>query len=245
MSLPKFDVPRYSLYLKGIDKKIKYRPFTVKEQKILLLAKEEAKEDKTRIIEAMKQIIELCTFDLGISVDQLPLFDIEWLFLHIRAKAVSDVITIPVKYTFPSGNEKRTKLNIKVEDIQLKEHEEHDKKIILDEQSKIGVVMKYPTISMYEENMESLNSIESCIDYVFDEEDIYYFKDYTPEERQEYVETFDLQMLRKVSEFFETMPTLHYKTEVTLKDEPDENGETDKKTLPIVLSGLSDFFMFA
>ena len=133
MSLPKIDSPRYSLYLKGIDKQIKFRPFTVKEQKILLLAKEEAKEDKNRIIEAIKQIIELCTFDLGVSVDDLPLFDIEWLFLHIRAKAVSDVITIPVKYKFDSGNEKRTKLNISVSDIQLKEYEEHTNKIVLDE----------------------------------------------------------------------------------------------------------------
>ena len=244
MSLPKIDSPRYSLYLKGIDKQIKFRPFTVKEQKILLLAKEEVKEDKNRIIEAIKQIIELCTFDLGVSVDDLPLFDIEWLFLHIRAKAVSDVITIPVKYKFDSGNEKRTKLNISVSDIQLKEYEEHTNKIVLDEDTKIGVVMKYPTIKMYEENLESLSSIEACIDYVFDENDIYYFKDSTHEERQDFVESFDLQMLRKVSSFFETMPKLYFKTEVTMKDDPDEQGNQEIKKLPIVLSGLNDFFTY-
>lgn len=229
MPLPKIDLPRYSHYLSGIDKTIKYRPFTTKEQKILLQAKEDGTEE--RLIESIMQVIELCVYD-DIKVEDLPFFDIEDIFIRMRAKSVSDVVEL--KYRVKDKDNELTDETVDVvvnlNDVKVTFPEGHDKKIMINDS--IGIVMKYPTLSVLTIN-DDVSMMKHCVDYVFDQDQIYKGTDFTEEELDEFIDDFDTTVWKKIKEFFNTTPRLRHSEVVVLKDGSEQT---------ILLEGLSDFF---
>lgn len=226
MSLPKLDLPTYKHYLVGLGKKIKYRPFTVKEQKILLHAKQS--EDPEDQVEAIKQIIELCIYD-DIDIENMPFFDIEDLFLRIRAKSVSDVSEIMYKVR---DSEEKIKIKINLDEVKVQEKEGHEKKIMITDT--IGVVMKYPSLELLSKpDLQNDDLIRYCIDYVFTDEEVFYFKDYTSAEVEEWIEQFDVTVLNKIYQFFDTMPRIRHSVDIKLKD-----GTTET----LKFEGIQDLF---
>lgn len=227
MGFPKIDLPRYKHKLFGLNKEIKYRPFTLKEQKILLLAKQS--EDSDQMIEAIKQIIELCT-DSSVNPDELAFFDIEDLFVRIRSKSVSEVSELLYK---DKETEKKFKVKINLDDVKVTVPENHTNKIMITDS--IGMVMKYPTLEMIKrkENFNDDDIIKSCIDYIFDDSGMYYPKDEPKEMLDDWIENLDSKSLVKIQEFFNTMPRLRH--QVTLK--LDEN-----RTETLTFEGMESFF---
>lgn len=230
MGLPKLDIQRFKHKLTGIDKVVSYRPFTVKEQKILLMAKESQSREEE--IDAMCQIIELCTFG-EVDAKTLPVFDVEDLFIRIRSKSVSDVCEIGYKVI---DTDEKVKLTIPLEEVTVYIDPEHEKKFMLTDT--IGVVMKYPTLGMaFDDSGDKVKQddtmIKACIDYVFDEDQIYHFNEFSEEEVEEWLESFDTHTLKKIAKFFATMPSVYYKTEVELSD--------GRKT-EVELRGIHNFF---
>lgn len=231
MPLPKLDLPRHKHYLHGLGKNIKYRGFTVKEQKILLHAKEEETEDA--MIEAIHQIIELCT-NHEVDPEQLPFFDIEDLFLRIRAKSVGEVIEL--KYRVRDADGKPTKdtmdIQLNLDEVEVTFPEGHDKKIMITDD--IGIMMKYPTLTeLSKYRKDDMALLEHCIECIFTEEEVHYLKDVSREEIDEFMDSLDVVALNKVKSFFETMPRIRHSKEVTL---PDGSKET------LEFEGLQDFF---
>lgn len=227
MSLPKIDLPRYKHYLKGLDKTVTYRPFTTKEQKILLNAKDS--EDGDQIVEAVKQIIELCIKE-DIDVDDMPIFDIEDMFMRIRAKSVGEEITIRYKV---KNSDKRIKVDINIDDIKVEEQEGHTKKLQLSDS--IGAMMRYPTYKIIAEcGSDDELVVQKCIDYIFDNEEVHHLNDYSQEEIDDWFESLDIEASTKITQFFQTMPKLRYETEVDVGE-----GQVEK----LVYTGLQDFFI--
>jgi len=236
MPLPKVDTPVYELTLPSQNKQIKYRPFLVKEEKILLLALEDGSQKA--IITAIKQIVSSCTNNL--KIDDLPLFDLEYIFLNIRAKSVGEVAHLRVRCpddlkTFVDADIDLTKVEVQVDD-------EHDKNIVIDADKKIGIMLRYPSINDLEET-EDLTSatsedlfkiISKGIDYVYEGEKIYKASDYTYKEMNEFLENLRAEVLAKIKKFYDTSPKIRHEIEVT-------NPKTNVKGT-VVLEGLNDFF---
>lgn len=231
-TLPKINVRKYKLKLHSDNKEIYYRAFTVKEQKILLQAKEDA--DQNSMINAIKQIIEICTFG-SVDPENLPIFDIENLFLHIRMKSVGDIINLKYKVKDDPEDKKGQVVDVQINlnDVEFVVPENHDKHVVLDEENKFGLMMKYPTFSMYDQNFDDYESIVACIDYAYQGDDVFYFKDISKEESNEWFESFDFSMLNEIKKFFDTMPTLTHKTKVKSKSGVEHEIE---------LKGLKSFF---
>lgn len=230
MPLPKADLPRYKHTLVGLNKSISYRPFTLKEQKILLLAKES--EELSQQAEAIKQILELCTFG-EIQSSQLAFFDIEDLFLRIRAKSASEIAEMSYR-----DKETNDIYNIKInlDEVKVTIPEGHTKKIEISDN--LGIMMKYPTLELITkreaEDIPEDELIKECIDYVYDSTSVYYFKDQTKEEVDEWMDSLDSHTLLKIQKFFQTMPRLRH--EVTLKL---KNGKEET----LKFEGLQSFFI--
>ncbi len=213
--LPKIDVPVYETKLISSDKKVKFRPFLVKEQKLLLMAFES--NDTKETINIVKQILNNCLLS-KVDIDELPSFDIENLFLQLRARSVGE--TISLKYNCNNIVENDKKCNGVVQfDLNLLELEptkdtKHSNKIEIT--SKLGLVMKYPSFNsinidiINEENEieKTIESITKCIDYIYDNEQIYYAKDTTKEELIEFIENLQQDDLEKIQNFFLTMPKI-------------------------------------
>lgn len=225
MPLPKLDIPKYKHKLIGSNKEIHYRPFTVKEQKIVLQAKEA--KDQQQILEAIKQIVELCTFG-EVNANDLPIFDIEDLFLKIRAKSVSEVSEINYKV---KDSEEKVNIKINLNDVKIEVQPNHSNKLMIS--NDIGLKMKYPSLNMLGEDLTEFDIIRKCIDYVFDKESVYRFDECTNDEVNDFLDGLDNNILLKIKEFFDTSPRLRYETQIKLKD-----GST--KT--IKFEGISDFF---
>jgi hypothetical protein len=217
--LPKIDVPIFELTLPLTKKKVKYRPFLVKEEKILLMAMES--EDETSTLLAIKQIINNCCLS-DIDIDSLPITDLEFFFLNLRARSVSETVDLQYKCNNKVKNEEGeesecgnlVKLNINLLEIQPKTPESHNTKIELT--ADMGIVMRYPTFKMVEnsdgEEVERLiNILISCVDYVYDKDNIYYAKDTPKEELTEFIEGLTREQFAKVQEFFDTMPKISKK----------------------------------
>ena len=229
MPLPKLNQPYYTHHLKGLNKKVKYRAFTVKEQKILLAAKES--DDPKEQIESMCQIVDICT-EGQIDALNTPVFDIEDLFLRIRIKSVSDVSEITYK---DKKTEEIIKVEIKLDDVQVQMPEGHTNKIMISDQ--LGIMMKYPTLTMaLDGDKTSIDAdiIKKCIDYVFDADNVYHFADFTEQEVNEWIDSFDFGIMKQIDKFFKTIPKLRYETEIEVP------STKEKKTL--VFEGLNDFF---
>ena len=237
MALPKVETPTYELTLPSQELKVKYRPFLVKEEKILLMAMESQKESE--IYEATKQIVDACTFN-KLDVENLPTFDLEYIFLNIRAKSVGEISKFKVicpddKQTYADVEVDLTKVNVQVDD-------EHTNKIIIDEKKKLGVVMNYPTIKVLKSgtNMDNANAeqifdlLASCVNYIFEGDKIYPAKDSTTAEIKEFFENLPQESFNNIKKFFDTMPRLRHEIEV-------ENPKTKVKST-VVLQGLQDFF---
>jgi hypothetical protein len=216
--LPKIDVPVFSINLISSGKEVKFRPFTVKEEKLFLMASE-SEEFKT-IIDTTKQVLNNCIIS-DIDVDKLPIFDIEYLFLNIRARSVSEIINLSYKCNNDIKNEEDENLHkcanvvqidLNVLDIKPESNKKQETKIEITE--KLGIVMKYPnfnTIKDYDgqnENDMVFKMTIDCIDYIYDGEQIYYAKDATEEELVEFIESMQSKDLEKIKHFFENMPKI-------------------------------------
>ena len=237
MALPKIDAPTYELTLPSTDLKVKYRPFLVKEEKILLIAMETGKENE--IYEATKQIVDSCTFNT-LEVENLPMFDLEYIFLNIRARSVGEIS----KFKVICPDDKKTYANVEIDltKVEVQVDDEHTNTIIVDENRKLGVVLKYPTMSILKSgtNIDSasmdtiFDMLTTCVDHIFEGEKIYPAKDSTPQEIKEFFEGLSQESFTKIKNFFDTMPRVRHEIEVT-------NPVTKVKS-KVTLQGLNDFF---
>ena len=238
MPLPKLNTPTYELILPSSNRKVKYRPFLVKEEKILLIAMET--EDEKQMQNAVKQILKNCILTRGISVDKLAVFDIEYLFLNIRGKSVGEDITLNI--VCPDDEETEVEVSVNVENVKIQKSDKHDPVIKLTDQ--VAIVMKYPSMEMFVknnitgENQQKVDTIFDmtidCISQVVEGENVLEAKSFSKKELLEFVETFDTQQFQKIQDFFETMPKLSHKIKVV---NPKTNVESE-----VVIEGLSSFF---
>lgn len=234
MALPIIQSTLYNLTLPSDGKSIKYRPFLVKEEKILLMALQT--EDQDQMLLAMKQIVNNCTLE-QIDVDNIPTFDLEYIFLNIRAKSVGEIAEIGVNCTH-CGTVNEIQLDLTK--IEVTKHSDHSTKIQLNDE--IGIVMKYPVATI----IDSINSddsdinktfsiISSCIDYIYDADNVYPAKESTKEELQDFIESLNTEQFEKLNKFFETIPKLEHR--VMFKCKSCENVNE------INLEGLENFFV--
>ena len=240
MALPKLNVPVYEAILPSTEKVIKYRPFLVKEEKLLLTAMEGG--DETAMIPAVKQIINNCVQG-KLDVDKLPTFDIEYLFLRLRAKSVGEKVTLGLKpWGCPQNDgklcEKSTQVEIDLEEVNVIKNDKHSNKIMLDD--KIGIKLSYPDLSKLGkvdkiDTAESgMSIIKDCIDMIFTEEETFDRGTFNDKELNEFIESLNTQQFTLIKDFFDTMPVLKH----TAKYKCDTCGEK-KET---VIQGLNSFF---
>ena len=239
MALPKLNVPVYEAVLPSTEKVIKYRPFLVKEEKILLTALE---ADETKALSAaVKQIVNNCVQG-ELNVDDLPTFDIEYLFLRLRAKSVGEKVTVGLRPWGCPNNEGKlcensTQVEINLEEVKVIKDEKHSTKIMLDDE--IGVKMRYPDIKDInivdvDSAITGMNIIKNCVDMVFTKNETYERDSFSEEELDEFIDSLNSEQFKKIKDFFDTMPTLRH----TVKYKCGTCGE-EKET---ILQGLNSFF---
>ena len=233
MTLPVINTPTYELTVPSTKDKLVYRPFLVKEEKILLMAMEE--ESETQLNRALKQVVNNCTFQ-KVKVDKLPLFDLEYIFLRIRAKSVGEVAKIQV--LCEDDGETYVPVEIDLESIEVEFQEDHSTKIELTDD--IGIEMGYPTFEFLNfkadetEVNQLFDIIGSSIERVYEGETVYEKADFSKKDLKVFLESLTSEQFLKVQKFFETMPRLRHKIEVI-------NPKTKKKN-EITLEGLQAFF---
>ena len=220
MPLPTIETPTYELKLPSSNKKIKYRPFLVKEEKILILALESKSQNE--ITNAVTDVLKKCILTRCIKVDDLPTFDIEYLFLNIRAKSIGEDIKLTV--TCPDDGETKVPVTIYVDEIKVIKPKDHKIDIVLDD--KMSLRMKYPSLNQFiESNFDTEDEAETvvdktfrvvadCMDTIFNGEDAWEAKDYSSQERLDFVQQLNSQQYKKVENFFSTMPKLSHTIEV-------------------------------
>jgi hypothetical protein len=237
MALPKLNVPVYEAVLPSTEKVIKYRPFLVKEEKLLLTAQESGED---AVLPAVKQILKNCVQG-ELDVDKMPIFDIEYLFLRLRAKSIGEEVTLGLKpWGCPQNNGElckyTTEVAINLEEIECKKDKKHSSKIMLDD--KIGIMMKYPDISQIgiegSETEMGMKVIKSCINMIFTEEETHERDSFTDKELDEFIDSLNSKQMENINNFFETMPTIKYTAKYTCKT-CDEEKET-------TIQGLQSFF---
>ncbi len=236
MPLPKIVTPSYELILPSNGKKIRYRPFLVKEEKILILAIES--DSLKEISRSIKDILKNCILTKGIKVDELPTFDIEYLFLNIRSRSIGESIELVV--TCPDDGETKVNTTIYIDEIEVKKNKEHNTDVKIDDTYTMR--MKYPSLDEFiDENFNfegqsdnSFDIIASCIDMVFSEEEAWEAKDCTKKELIEFVEQLNSSQFKEIEKFFDTMPQLSHEIEVV-------NPKTKVKST-VTLEGLASFF---
>jgi hypothetical protein len=242
MPLPTVATPTYELTLPSNKKTIKYRPFLVKEEKILILAMESG--NSKDITNAVKNTLKDCILTRGIKIDSLPSFDIEYLFLNIRAKSVGESVELII--TCPDDNETRVDVTVNIDEIEVVIPENHTSEIKVDDS--ITVKMKYPSLQEFIDNNfdfsgqtgsketidKSFDIVASCVDMVYTKDESWSAADVTKKELIEWLQTFDSNQFKGIEEFFDTMPKLSHT--LTVKN-PNTGVENE-----IVLEGLSSFF---
>ena len=236
MPLPTIVTPSYELNLPSNGKKIKYRPFLVKEEKILILAIES--NSMKDISRAIKDVLKNCILTKGVKVDELPTFDIEYLFLNIRSRSIGESIDLVV--TCPDDGKTKVNTQIFIDEIEIKKDKNHNPDIKLDDTYTMR--LKYPSLDQFiddnfnfsEDKDNSFDIISSCIDMVFSEEEAWEAKDCTKKELLEFVERLNSIQFKQVEKFFDTMPKLSHEIEV-------ENPTTKVKST-VKLEGLASFF---
>ena len=236
MALPKLNTPTYELEVPSTDEKIKYRPFLVKEEKILMIAMES--KDNAQIVNAVKDIVTSCTFD-ELNIATMPMFDVEYIFLNIRAKSVGEISKLKVL----CPDDKKTYANAEVDLTEVEVHvdDKHTNKIELTDS--MGMIMTYPTIDSFTETgIQTINAenmievISSCVLQIYEDngEKVFHAKDQTKKELAEFIESMNTSQFRKMQLFFDTMPKLKHTIKV-------KNPKT-KKSNDVTLTGLNDFF---
>ena len=238
MPLPKIATPTYELELPSTGQTIQYRPFLVKEEKLLVLALEG--EDVKEITTAIKNVIKSCIQTKGIKVDTLPTFDIEYLFLNIRGKSVGEEIEI--KLLCPDDNETYVPVKIPIDEIGVLKNDKHTNKIKLD--NSLMMEMKYPSLAEFIKNNfdfgdnatmeQSFDLIASCVDKIYNEEEVWTAADCTKKEINSFLEQMNSAQFKDIETFFETMPKLSHTVKI-------KNPKT-KVESEVVLEGLSSFF---
>ena len=236
MALPKLNTPTYELEIPSTDEKIKFRPFLVKEEKILMMALET--KDNAQIISAVKDIVSECTFN-KLNISTMPMFDVEYIFLQIRSKSVGEVSKVQI--LCPDDKKTYTNVEIDLNEVKVQVEDGHTNKIELTDS--MGIIMTYPNIDSFSDNgIQNINAsnmldvIGTCILQIYEDkgEKVYEAKDQTKKELVEFIEQLNTKQFQDVQKFFDTMPRL--KHTIKLK-----NPKT-KKTSDVTLSGLNDFF---
>tara|TARA_B100001250_G_scaffold63004_1_gene49474 strand:+ start:1331 stop:2053 length:723 start_codon:yes stop_codon:yes gene_type:complete len=239
MPLPKINTPTYDLVVPSTGKKIKYRPFLVREEKILILALES--EDTAQITNAVVEILSECILTKGVDVTKLATFDIEYLFLNVRSKSVGE--TVEVNLTCPDDDRTSVEMEINIDAIKVQKTRGHKNIVKLDDQ--YSMKLKYPSFDQFiESNFDtsedtsdvdkSLNMITNCIEMIYDEEESWDASDSTKKELEEFVEQLNSKQFKAIEKFFETMPKLSHKVKV-------KNPTTEVES-EVVLEGLASFF---
>ena len=238
MSLPKINVPEYSLVVPSTDEEIKFRPFLVKEEKLLLIAQETS--DEKALYNAIKNLIKNCCFE-KIDIDKLPLFDVEYIFLQIRAKSVGEIAEI--KVICPDDGETEVEVKVDLTEIQVHMDEKHNTKIELTDN--IGIVMSYPNLASIllkkkvQDKEESASEqmfsmIQDCMLLIWKGEETFDAIDYTDKDKRDFLDSLNHNQFEKIQQFFETMPTVKHEVEVT-------NPNT-KVVSKVELEGMNSFF---
>lgn len=237
MPLPVISTPTYELYLPVTGKKIKYRPFLVKEEKILIIAMES--EDEKQIGRAVKDVLSNCILTRGVKVDKLPTFEIEYLFLHVRGKSVGESVDLLI--TCPDDEQTQVPIGIDLDDIQIEVLNEHNRDIVLDDNYTMR--MKYPSLDQFIKSNfnqtdvsvdETFDLISGCIEQVFSADEAWSASDCTKKELFAFLEQLNSKQFQAVEKFFETMPKLSHSVKVK---NPNTGVEND-----VVLEGLASFF---
>ena len=238
MALPIIETQTYELTLPSADVKVKFRPFLVKEEKVLLQALES--QEQKEIVNALKNIVSACTFG-SLNVDELPTFDLEYVFLQVRAKSVGEVAKLKVlcpddKTTYADVEVDLSKVDVQVDD-------KHTNNIVIDEDKKIGMILKYPTLNSVDPTADFSKGVKTetlfeiignSIFQIYEGEKVYNASDYKKDELNKFIESLDSKSFTKVQEFYNTMPKLIHEIEV-------ENPKTKVKS-KVTLQGLTDFF---
>jgi hypothetical protein len=236
MALPKLITPTYELEVPSTDEKIKFRPFLVKEEKILMMAMES--KSSADITQAVKDIVTACTFD-KVKIDDMPMFDVEYIFLQIRAKSVGEISKL--KLLCPDDKETYADVEIDLNEVKVQVGDNHTNKIELG--NGMGMIMKYPSVDSFADSgikdinpSNMLEVIGSCILQIFEKkgEKVYETKDQTKKEVEEFIESLNTKQFKDVQQFFETMPKLKHEITITNPKTKVENK--------ITLTGLNDFF---
>ncbi len=238
MPLPKIATPTYELELPSTGKTIKYRPFLVKEEKVLVIALES--EDTKQITNAIKAVLKNCVLTKGIKVENLPTFDIEYLFLNIRGKSVGEELEVNI--VCPDDGETNVPVFIDLDSIQVERSDDHTNQIKLDDD--LMMEMKYPSLEQFIKNNfdfqegnqmdQSFELIATCIDKIYNEDEVWATADCTKKEVKEFLESMNSSQFKEIEKFFESMPKLKHTIEVT-------NPNTKVKS-EVVLEGLASFF---
>ena len=235
MPLPTISTPSFELTLPSNGKKIKYRPFLVKEEKVLILALETG--DTADITRAIKDVLKACIITRGIKVDQLPTFDIEYLFLNVRARSVGETVKVLVNCP-DDGGETQVPVEIDINDVQVVKNKDHSIDVDIDGQYKLR--MKYPSLDQFinnnfdfrDEEQDVFKMVAACVDMVYDDETAY--DDFTEKEMIKFLEQFNSKQFKEIEKFFDTMPKLSHTMTVV---NPTTGVENE-----VVLEGLSSFF---
>ena len=236
MALPKINVPTYELAVPSTDEKIKYRPFLVKEEKILLIAMESG--ETKDMLQAVKDIVNECTFN-KLKLGEMPMFDVEYIFLQIRSKSVGEVSKLRV--LCQDDGETYANVEIDLTEVQVQVDDGHTNKIELSDE--MGIIMQYPTIDTFTSTgitditaHNMLDVLTACILQIYDKggEEVFEAKDSTKKELTEFIEQLSSKQFKDLQDFFDTMPKLKHTIKI-------KNPKT-KKESEVVLSGLSDFF---
>ena len=239
MPLPKINTPTYELEIPSTGKKVRYRPFLVREEKILIMALES--EDMKQITNAIVEILGECILTKGVKISELATFDIEYLFLHVRGKSVGEEIEVNV--ICPDDGETQVEMKIDIDTIKVQKDKDHNNIIRLDDT--LSMKMKYPSIDQFVENNfevqedvsnvdQSLTMITSCIEMVYNADECWSAADCTKKEMEEFVEQMNTKQFKEIEKFFTSMPKLSHTIKV-------KNPNT-KKTSEVTLEGLASFF---
>jgi hypothetical protein len=238
MPLPRIATPTYELELPSTEQTIKFRPFLVKEEKLLVIALES--EDTKQITNAIKTVIKNCIETKGIKVETLPTFDIEYLFLNIRAKSVGEEIEVNI--ICPDDEDTSVSVKINVDDIKVQTNEDHTNRIKLDDT--LMMEMKYPSLEQFIKNNfdisnnsaidQSFELVASCVDKIYNEDEVWAAADVTKKELMDFLDQMNTSQFKQIEKFFETMPKLSHTIKV-------KNPNTEVES-EVVLEGLSSFF---
>ena len=238
MPLPKIVTPTYELELPSSEETIKYRPFLVKEEKLLVIALES--EDTKQITTAIRSVIKACVLTKGIKVEQLPTFDIEFLFLNIRGKSVGEELEVNI--ICPDDGETQVPVKVNLDDIHVQKTEGHTKQIKLDDN--LMMEMKYPSLDQFIQNNfdfseknamdQSFKLIGTCIDKIYTEEEVWAVADCTKKEVNDFLDSMNSSQFKEIEKFFDTMPKLSHTIKVT-------NPATEVES-EVVVEGLASFF---